>query len=166
MPLLRVNPRAYVIFLKLRSSRHHMLPEDWQNKVRSVHGVAVLASSPQRLRVSAEDSTIQEVVRRVRAHCVIDLEGSAITVLKTGTLPLGILNITPDGLRNIAGPYAKVLARDVRGELDGLLKQYADVFDRCVRCLPMHAPNIRMRSLHRMPCRSSRVGASGIAVGR
>ncbi len=125
-----VNPRVYVIFLKLRSSRHHMLPEDWQNKVRSVNGVSVLASSSRRLRISAEDTAIQEVVRRVRAHCVIDLEGSPATTVQTGTLPLGILDVTPEFLRETVEPYAKALARDLRAELTDWLRQYADGFDR------------------------------------
>lgn len=64
--------KSYRIFLKSRSSSHHMQPEDWQNKVREVAGVEVIGTSPRELQVSAAEVTMAEVLKRVRAHCEIE----------------------------------------------------------------------------------------------
>ncbi|MCR9141008.1 MAG: hypothetical protein NXI24_01965 [bacterium] len=64
--------KSYRIFLKPRSSTHHMLPEDWQSKVRQVAGVEVIGTSPRELQVEAGEATIAEVLKRVRAHCEVE----------------------------------------------------------------------------------------------
>ncbi len=64
--------KSYRIFLKPRSSSHHMLPEDWQNKVRQVPGVTVIGTSPRELQVESDEAAIAEVTMRVRAHCQIE----------------------------------------------------------------------------------------------
>ncbi|MEQ9366796.1 MAG: hypothetical protein RIF32_21330 [Leptospirales bacterium] len=64
--------KSYRIFLRPRSSTHHMLPEDWQNKVRQVAGLEVIGTSPRELQVAADEGVIAEVVKRVRAHCEVE----------------------------------------------------------------------------------------------
>lgn len=48
-----------------------MIPEDWQNKVRSVAGVEIMGSSPRELQVEADEASIAEVIKHVRAHCEV-----------------------------------------------------------------------------------------------
>jgi hypothetical protein len=64
--------KSYQVFLKRRSSRYHMIPEDWQNKVRMVDGVEIIGASPRQLQIEADDAGIAEVIKRVRAHCEVE----------------------------------------------------------------------------------------------
>lgn len=68
------NSRIYRIALKSRTSAHHLIPEDWQDKVRTVAGIEILATTPRLLRVQADPAAIAKVTQRVQAHCTVDAE--------------------------------------------------------------------------------------------
>ena len=65
------NSQVYLAYLKPRSSSYHMIPEDWQTKISSVPGVHILGSSPRQLRFEADEESVAEVIKRVRAHCEV-----------------------------------------------------------------------------------------------